>query len=203
MVKGGVAVPLAIFMSVIVYAGSAQVASLPLIAAGAPMWVIWVTTLCVSLRFLAFGYHYRPYFMHLPRGRRLALSFLMGDANFALFIRRFPEHIDGVPYERYFLGSALTIFVVWQLSIVTGILAGHGIPQSWGLGFAGTMALLALTCTQLKDRTNLLAAVVSVVVAVATYALPMKLNIVAAVAAAVLVCVVVNRWRPKQPKVAR
>ena len=39
MVKGGLSVPLAVLMSLTVYAGSAQLASLPLMAAAAPMWV--------------------------------------------------------------------------------------------------------------------------------------------------------------------
>ena len=95
---------------IIASAGSAQIAALPLIAAGAPMWVVWVTTLCVSLRFMAFSFHYRPYFAHLPRRRRIALSFLMGDTNFALFIRRFPELVPGEQHEDYFLGSAAVTF---------------------------------------------------------------------------------------------
>ena len=90
MAKSGMGVPLAILMSLTVYAGSAQIAALPLISSGAPVWVVWATTLCVCLRFMAFSFHYRPYFAHLPRGQRVALSFLMGDTTFALFIRRFP-----------------------------------------------------------------------------------------------------------------
>jgi predicted branched-subunit amino acid permease len=185
MAKSGMGVPLAIFMSVVVYAGSAQIAALPLIAAGAPMWVVWATTLCVSLRFMAFSFHYRPYFAQLPRRRRIALSYLMGDSNFALFIRRFPEPVPGCRHEDYFLGSALATFSVWQIAIITGIVAGHGIPASWGLGFAGTMALLALTCTQLRSPSTWVAAVVAACAAVAAYALPLKLNILVGIAAAV------------------
>jgi predicted branched-subunit amino acid permease len=196
MAKSGMGVPLAIFMSLIVYAGSAQIASLPLIASGAPMWVVWATTLCVSLRFMAFSFHYRPYFMHLPRGRRAALSFLMGDSSFALFIRRFPEPESGPRYEDYFLGSALVTFGVWEVSIITGIVMGHGIPASWNLGFAGTMALLALTCTQLRQPITWVAAVVAACAAVAAYALPLKLNIIVAIAAAVAVGVLADRALP-------
>ena len=193
MVKSGMGVPLAVLMSIIVYAGSAQIAALPLIAAGAPIWVVWVTTLCVSLRFIAFSFHYRPYFAHLPRRRRIALSFLMGDSNFALFSRRFSEVLPGHDHEEYFLGSALVTFAVWQISIITGIVAGHSIPPSWGVGFAGTMALLALTCTQLRNPITWIAAVVAGCAAVAAYALPLKLNIVVAIAAAVAVGVLANR----------
>jgi len=196
MAKSGMGVPLAIFMSVITYAGSAQIAALPLIAADAPMWVVWATTLCVSLRFMAFSFHYRPYFAHLPRGQRVALSFLMGDTNFALFVRRFAEPAPGCKHEEYFLGSALMTFGVWQGSLTLGIVAGHGIPASWGLGFAGSMALLALTCTQLRSPSTWVAAVVAACAAVAAYALPLKLNIVVAIAAAVAVGVMADHARP-------
>jgi predicted branched-subunit amino acid permease len=182
-------------MAVIVYAGSAQIAAIPLIAADAPMWVVWATTLCVSLRFMAFSFHYRPYFAHLQRKRRVALSFLMGDTNFALFIRRFPEPEPGCRHDEYFLGSAVMTFGVWQASIITGIIAGHGIPASWGLGFAGTMALLALTCTQLRSPATWVAALVAACAAIAAFALPLKLNIVVAIAAAVAVGVLSDHAR--------
>lgn len=193
MAKSGMGAPLAILMAVLVYAGSAQIASLPLIASGAPMWVVWATTLCVSLRFMAFSFHYRPYLAHLPRRKRLALSFLMGDSSFALFIRRFPEPAPGPKYEDYFLGGALVTFGVWEVAIITGIVLGNGIPEAWNLGFAGTMALLALTCTQLRNKVTLVAAVVAGCAAVAAYALPLKLNIIVAIAAAVAIGVLSER----------
>ncbi|RYF40969.1 MAG: branched-chain amino acid ABC transporter permease [Comamonadaceae bacterium] len=203
MAKSGMGVPLAIFMSLITYAGSAQIAALPLIAADAPMWVVWATTLCVCLRFMAFSFHYRPYFVHLPRGRRLALSFLMGDTNFAIFARRFSEPVPGTPYEEYFLGSAGLTFVVWQLSITAGIVLGHGIPAAWGLGFAGTMALLALTCTLLRSPSSWVAALVAGCAAVAAYALPLKLNVVVAIAAAVAVGALSDRVRATRARGGR
>ena len=52
MTQSGLGVGLSILMSLTVYAGSAQLASLPLLASGAPMWVIWASALCVNLRFV-------------------------------------------------------------------------------------------------------------------------------------------------------
>jgi predicted branched-subunit amino acid permease len=43
MAKTGLGIPLSVLMSLIVFAGSAQLASLPLIATGAPIWVVWAT----------------------------------------------------------------------------------------------------------------------------------------------------------------
>jgi predicted branched-subunit amino acid permease len=195
MAKSGMGVPLAVLMSLLVYAGSAQIAALPLVAAGAPIWVVWATTLCVCLRFMVFSFHFRPYFAHLPRARRVSLGYLMGDSNFAIFFRRFPERVPGEDHEGYFLGSGLLTYGVWQLSVITGIVAGHGIPASWGLGFAGTMALLALTCSQLRDPATWVAAAVAASAAVAAYALPLKLNIVVAIAAAVAVGVLAEHGK--------
>ncbi|TFZ09027.1 branched-chain amino acid ABC transporter permease [Ramlibacter humi] len=185
MAKSDMGVPLAVLMSLLVYAGSAQIAALPLIAADAPIWVVWATTLCVCLRFMAFSFHYRPYFEHLPRGRRILLSYLMGDTSFALFIHRFPKPAHGQDHVDYFLGGSFITYGTWQVAIVTGIFAGHAIPPSWGLGFAGTMALLALTCTQLRSPSASVAALVAACAAVAAYALPLRLNIVVAIAAAI------------------
>ena len=159
--------------------------------------VVCATTLCVSLRFMAFSFHYRPYFAHLPRARRIALSYLMGDSNFALFIRRFPEHVAGEPHDDYFLGSALVTFGMWQVAIITGIVAGAAIPASWGVGFAGTMALLALTCTQLRNPSTWIAAIVASTAAVAAYSLPLRLNILVAIAAAVAFGAIAHHAKPE------
>ena len=41
MAKSELAMPLAVLMSLLVFAGSAQLAALPLLAGGAPLRVIW------------------------------------------------------------------------------------------------------------------------------------------------------------------
>jgi predicted branched-subunit amino acid permease len=187
MVKSGLTVPIAILMSVLVSAGTSQVAALPLIAGGAPAWVVWATVACVNLRFLVFSYQYRPYFAHLPRGQRVRLSYFMGDTIFAMFLRRFPDPQPAAGQLEYFWGAALINYGAWQASVIAGIVAGDLIPQSWGIGFAGSMALLALTCTQLRGRSTWIAALVAACAAVAAYGLPLRMNILVAIAAAVTI----------------
>lgn len=198
MGKSGIGVPLAILMSVLVSAGSSQVAALPLIIAGAPMWVVWVTVACVNLRFLVFSVQYRPYFGHLPRRRRIALSYFMGDTTFAVFLNRFPEPQPGPDPLHYFLGAAMMNWVSWQAAVIAGILAGHAIPPAWGIGFAGTMALMALTLGQLRSRSTWCAAVVASSAAVAAYALPLRMNILVAIAAAVAVGITAQRLEARR-----
>ena len=66
----------------------------------------------------------------------------------------------------------------------------------WGLSFAGTAALLALTYTMVSDRATWLAAAVAGCAAVAAFALPLRLNILVAIAAAVAVGVVLDHTMP-------
>ena len=42
-------------MNLLVYAGTAQLGALPLIAAGAPLWLIMLTALALNLRFVIFS----------------------------------------------------------------------------------------------------------------------------------------------------
>lgn len=199
MAKSGLGVPLAILMSLLVSAGTSQVAVLPLIAADAPMWVVWATASCVNLRFLVFSYQYRPYFAHLPRRRRVTLAYFMGDTIFALFLRRYPDPRPEPGQQDYFWGASVLNWGAWQVAVITGIVAGNAIPPEWGIGFAGTMALLALTCGQLRTRSTWIAALVAACAAVAAYGLPLRLNIVVAISAAVAVGILAQHARRDAP----
>jgi predicted branched-subunit amino acid permease len=202
MAKSDLAMPLALLMSLIVFAGSAQLAALPLLAGGAPLWVIWATALCVNLRFVIFSAGWRRYFGALPRGQRLRMSYFAADLNYVLFMQRFPEPpplAQGVPY---FWGGVALNWVSWQVPSLIGLFVGDRIPPEWGVGFAGTLALLGLTLSLLNDRATWVAAGVAGAAAVAAYALPLKLNILVAIAAAVAIGLVMDHTtaRPVEPE---
>jgi len=72
---------LSVSTSLTVFAGTAQLASLPILAAGAPLWVLWATAFCVNLRFVIFSAQWRIYLEHLPRGRRVVLGYFLADLN--------------------------------------------------------------------------------------------------------------------------
>lgn len=189
MVKAGLSVPLALLMTFTVFAGSAQLAVLPLMAVGAPVWVIWATAFCVNLRFVIFSAQWRPFFMRFPLRTRLALGYFSGDINYVLFMKRYAEPpAEGEAPDgqiEYFWGTVTANYTAWQVPSVIGIVLADVVPTHWGLGFAGTLALLGLTYSLVSDRATLLAAVVAGAAAVAAFALPFKLNIVVAIAAAI------------------
>jgi predicted branched-subunit amino acid permease len=185
MVKSGMPVPMAVFMSLIVYAGSAQLAVIPLMAAGAPMWVVWLTAACVNLRFVIFSNMWRSYFGHLPLRQRLSAGYFSGDVIFVAFLQRYPEARPEPDQVPYFWGAASTNWVAWQVPSILGILLANVVPLSWGLGFAGVLALMGVLLSMLFDRATWIATGVAATVAIAAFALPLKLNILLAIAAAV------------------
>ena len=197
MAKSDLPMALAVLMSLIVFAGSAQLAALPLLTGGAPLWVIWATAFCVNLRFIIFSAGWRQYFAPLPRAQRLRIAYFAADLNFALFMRRFPQPVPVSESVPYFWGGVALNWLAWQIPSLIGLLVGDRIPTQWGLGFAGTMALLALSFSLLQDRATCVAAGVAGAAAVAAYALPLKLNILVAIAAAVAIGLVIDHSTPR------
>lgn len=202
MVKSGMSITEAVLMSLLVFAGSAQLAAIPLIAAGAPLWVILATAFCVNLRFVVFSLHLRPYLMFLPRARRLWLGYLTGDVTYVLYTTRFPKPAETETQRRaqmaYLWGGNCCNWLFWQTLSMLGIFLGNALPAAWGLEFAGTLALLAVACSLATARLRALSALLAAAAAVAVYGLPYRLNIVSAIAVAVVLCLLIEpRLQPK------
>jgi len=203
MVKSGMSVIEALAMTFLVYAGSSQLAAIPLIVAAAPAWVILATGFCVNLRFVVFSLHLRPYLMHLPRWRRLVNGYLTADLSYALFTQRFPKPGETAAeqgeQEAYLSGNYFVTWSSWMLPSVAGIGLGNLIPTAWGLGFAGVLCLIGILCSLANTPLRRLSALVAGAAAVAAYALPLKLNIVVAIAIAVLASFWLEKRTPTVP----
>ena len=200
MMNSGMSVLESIAMTLFVYAGSSQLAAIPLIAVGAPAWVILATGFCVNLRFVVFSLHLRPYVMHLPRSVRLAVGYFTTDITYVLFTKRFhavAQNADEqTSQEAYMAGASFLNWAVWMVSSLVGVALANIIPPAWGLGFAGILCLLGIQCSLASSRLRVLASVVAGATAVWAYAFPLKLNIVTAIAVAVVVSMLVEHAKP-------
>ena len=74
-----------------------------------------------------------------------------------------------------------------------GVALANAIPGGGGRGLAGALTLLGIMSTQASTRLRVLAAAVAGSVAVATHALPLKLNIIVAILLAVAVCLMLEK----------
>jgi len=87
MAKSGLTTGEAVGMSFLVYAGSAQLAALPLIAGNFPIWTIWLTAAIVNLRFVISSAGIQLHFKDRAFWKRSVLGYLNGDLNFAFLWR--------------------------------------------------------------------------------------------------------------------
>jgi predicted branched-subunit amino acid permease len=192
MVKSGLTVMQALGMTLVVFAGSAQLASLPLIAAAAPVWVIFLTAVVVNLRFVIFAALLAPHFAKLPVLRRFLLGFGAGDMTTAMFLQRYPSEKPEVGKVSYLRGLLYPNWFAWQVGSIAGIFLGSAVPAEWGLGFAGTLAIVCITVPMVATRPALVGALVAAATAVLAHGLPYKLGLLAAVIVGMVVAMAVE-----------
>jgi predicted branched-subunit amino acid permease len=207
MVQSGMSVLEAVLMTLLVFAGSAQLAAIPLIVAGAPAWVILATAACVNLRFVVFSLHLRAYLMHLPAWQRLTHGYLTADLSYVLFVRRHPapatDAAGHLAQEAYLAGNCAVNWSSWIGASLAGVALANFIPTRWGLGFAGILCLVGLLCSLATTRMRALACALAGATAVVSWQLPLKLNIVVAIAVAVALCLAIERPEPAAPREAQ
>ncbi|RKP49077.1 AzlC family ABC transporter permease [Trinickia fusca] len=184
MNKSVLTVPQAIAMSLFVYAGSSQLAVLPLLAAKLPLWAVLLTAAMVNTRFVIFSAGLAPHFAYQPLWRRLVIGYFNGDVVYLLFQRK-PFANGYVPgKEAYFWGMAAVSWIGWQISSIVGILLASLFPDNWGLSLAGTLALVPLLVAAVVNRSTLAAVGVAGIVALVAIDLPYRLALPLAVIAA-------------------
>ena len=197
MVQAGLSPTMATLMTLVIYGGSAQLAAIPLLVAGAPVWVILATAFCVNLRFAVFSLHLRQYMMAWPRSQRLCIGYFIADMNYVQFVHSYPQASETSEGQRsemaYLSGNCFLNWFGWQVSGLAGVVLAAQVPLQWGLGFAGVLALFGILCSLCQTRMRVISLAVAGAAAVAAYALPMRLNILVAIAAAVAVCVVIEQ----------
>ncbi|HYF63798.1 MAG TPA: AzlC family ABC transporter permease, partial [Herpetosiphonaceae bacterium] len=143
---------LALLMSCIVFAGSAQFVTAQMVGAGAPGLAIIATAAIVNLRHALYSASVAPYLRPLRPIWRLALAYLLTDEAYAVAITRYQDDEGNPANHWYFLGAGLALWVAWQLSTAAGIMLGAQIPAEWGLDFTLPLTFIALVVPALTDR---------------------------------------------------
>jgi 4-azaleucine resistance transporter AzlC len=175
-VDAGYGLAEAVGMSVVVFAGASQLAALDLLGSNAPLAVVVGTAAVINLRMLMYSASIAPHFADYGRRLRAGLAYLLTDQAYALSVAEFDRAPDRSRW-RYYLGAAATLWVVWQVGTVAGVLLGTGVPDALGLTFAVPLVFLALLVPAMKDRPTTAAGVVGGGVAVAAAGLPLNLGL--------------------------
>lgn len=175
-------------MSLFVFAGSAQFVATGLVAEGAGVVLIVLTTFIVNLRHALYSASLAPHMKHLPHRWLLPLGFWLTDESYAVVIQRYNES-DTNPHKHwFFLGSALAMYGNWQLCTMIGILAGRNEAiQSLGLDFAMVVTFIGIVVPLLVTRPMLLSALAAGLSALLFNGLPHQLGLIVAAVAGIAV----------------
>ena len=130
---------------------------------------------------------------HLNLPWKGLLAYLITDEAYAAVLARFDAEKPVAARHWFLFGAGFSLWFVWQLSCVAGVLLGGQIPASWSLDFAGSLTFIAIVVPLLRDRAAWTAMMVAGIVAVAASALPYKLAIIAAALAGMAAGVLFER----------
>jgi len=199
-VSNGISPAGAMAMSVFVFAGSAQFIAAGMVAQGVGVLVIIITTLVVNLRHALYSATLAPHVKKLSQRWMLPLAFWLTDETFVVVVARYNKPDDS-PYKHwYYFGSAITMYLNWQVWTLVGIVAGQSIPdmRSWGLDFALYVTFIGMLIPLIKNRPMVVATVAAGLSAVAFYNLPNKLGLFAAAVVGVIAGMIAEAMLPEK-----
>lgn len=188
-------------MSAFVFAGSSQFVAAGLVASGAGVLIIVLTTFVVNLRHSFYSATLAPAMRHLPQRWLVPLGFTLTDETFLVMAERH-RRADSSPYQHWYqFGSAAIMYANWQLCTWIGIVAGRAIPNpaSWGLDFALVVTFIGMLVPGLRSRPLVACTLVAGATALLSAQLPNRIGIIVAILAGVAAGMAAERLRGRTP----
>jgi len=142
-------------MSLFVFAGAAQFIALQLIAQGATIWVIGLTTLIVNIRHVLMSFSMIRFFPGISLGRLSLLAQGLTDESFVLNSKLLED--IGTPEERsrVALGVNIGAFLSWVIFTFVGAWLGKQMAITFsGFNFA-LLALFIVLTVGIVNRSNI------------------------------------------------
>lgn len=141
-------------LSVLVFAGSAQLAMVNLVKDGAGGAAILLTVLLLNLRHFLYGLSLNRHLPVRTRPARPVLAATMTDESYGLAIR---AYLAGRGSDGFFFGASFSLFVSYAAATLAGALLGSRLPdpERLGLDVVFPLSFLALLLPMLRTRTDL------------------------------------------------
>lgn len=185
------------FMSLLVYAGSSQFIAVGMIATGASLGAIVLTTFLVNSRHFLMSASMVPYLKNFETNLLALIGFGITDETYAVAM----GHVaDGQKPPGFFLGLNLTSQLTWIVSTVLGNLAGNVIPDPrlFGLHFALPAMFIGLLVIQMRERLSILIALVAIILSLMfKKIIPGNWNVILAGVITATIGVVIEQWKSK------
>ena len=196
-ITSGLSVAASMGMSLFVFAGSSQFIAVGLVAAGAPVSIIVLTTFIVNLRHLLYSATLLPHLRDLPQRWRIPLAFWLTDETFAVTVHRFAK-TDSSPFKHWYqLGSSLAMYLNWQLWCYLGVVLGDRIPNAadWGLDVAMPITFIGMVIPFVKSIPMVVCVLAAGAASLVTLGMPYKLGIIVSAFVGIIAGLVTEKTR--------
>ncbi|MFH1914777.1 MAG: AzlC family ABC transporter permease [Pseudomonadota bacterium] len=171
----------AVGLSLIVFAGASQLATVQLMAEQASVAVVILTGLVVNLRMLMYSASLAPHLTAASPLARSAGAYLLTDQAYAVSIARFAAPgARPVNNFAYYTGAGLLMWTGFNLCTALGAHLGALIPAAWSLDFSIPLTFIALVIPAVRDRPALIAALAAGITACLAATLPFNLGLILA-----------------------
>jgi 4-azaleucine resistance transporter AzlC len=155
----------ALFMSVLIYAGSSQLLALQLLAADEPLVSILLTVFTCNLRHLLMSSSLAPHVRRFSRKQRAAFAFGLCDEAFAVHSAQMAER--PVPFvEAMTTNTALYLSLIAGTAVAVWSGASATFLRSLGLDYAPIAMFVIMLVMLIEDRLQLATAALCGVLAV-------------------------------------
>lgn len=153
--------------TVLVIAGASQFTAVQLMADNAPTLIVLATALAVNLRMAMYSASIAPWIGAAPLRARLLAAYGLIDQSYAVSLAEYEGRPDMPVANRvaFLIGSFMSLAPVWYLMTLVGALVGTRIPPEFALDFAVPITFLALIAPALRTFAHVVAALVSVALA--------------------------------------
>jgi predicted branched-subunit amino acid permease len=170
-----------------VFAGSAQVAIIDLLGAGAAPVVIVVAALAINLRLVLYSATMAPRWAGAPAWWRALAAYLLVDPSLAVGVEGYERHAELERGHRHYMGGAVLLWIAWLAAIALGATAGASLPAGLHLEVVIPLFLVGEVANRVSTRPARHAAAAAVVVAVLALSAPLHLGPLLAIGAGTFV----------------
>jgi 4-azaleucine resistance transporter AzlC len=186
--------PMEVFaMSFVIFAGSSQIAFAQLFAAGASPLVMISSVAVINSRHILYGAVLAEYLGKLRLTWKILLSYLMADQAFSVSSAYFKKNVKNKNAHFHMLGSGLTLWSLWQLSTLIGIVLGNIVPAQLGLEFAIPLTFFSLILSELRKLDHVIIILISGICSVLTYDFPFKIYIIFSAIFSLIISIMINK----------
>jgi predicted branched-subunit amino acid permease len=150
--------------SLLLYAGSAQLSALTLLAQGASTLSVLMTVSLINARFMMYGAALAPRFEGQPTWFRWTAPHFIVDQTFGLATAR-RDLATPARFRQYWFTTAGAIAVVWVTAMAVGVVLGPAIPDTAAASFVPICVLIGLLVPALTSRPAVAAALSAAAIA--------------------------------------